>query len=158
MTRIAPTCTTLARHCFAATLAVLLLAGAAPSPKYAEGQVWEYDARPQDPDSLLRIQRIENLGSQKVYHLSVIRVHLRALGIAGTLAHIPVSAETLDASVTRLSSAQSAFEGVSADEGIAQWRQAKGGVFTIGVSQIVNFIDEMTARSRQSRSAPDSRL
>jgi hypothetical protein len=82
-------------------LALLLLPAAAAEPaRYQAGQVWEYHTRPGDEGSLLRIQRVEDWpGGGKVYHISVIGVRLG--GIANQeIQHLPVSAATLDASVT----------------------------------------------------------
>src|SRR5579859_1982002 len=97
---------------------------------YAEGQVWEYHTRQGDEGSLLRIQKVEQLEKiGPVYHISVIGVHFAHAPLAGVLQHLPVSQATLDASVTRLSSSTATFPDPSA--GIAQWRAANGGVFTI---------------------------
>jgi hypothetical protein len=115
--------------------------------KYAEVQVWEYKTRPQDAGSLIKIQKITELDNQQVYHLSVIGVHLRTPGIAGVLPHMPVSTATLDASVIQLSSSSAAFPTNAVDEGIAEWQRARGGVFTIPVSQIIDIVDEQTSKA-----------
>jgi hypothetical protein len=125
--------------------AIGLSAQVAPMP-YAEGQIWEYRTRPQDTGSLLKIQRITELGSDKVYHLSVIGVHLRGPGIAGVLPHMPVSRATLDASVTKRSRSTSLFPTTAVDDGITEWRSAQGGVFTITVANIVDIIDDQTSK------------
>ena len=118
------------------------LSAQAPAPKYALGQVWEYKTRPQDAGSLLKIQRIETYGDRPVYHISIIRVHFSQPGFAGILPHLPVSDETLDASVTRLSPTTPDFPTTSVDEGIAEWRKAKGGVFTIPVAEIIAIVEQ----------------
>ena len=130
-----------------AALTALLCMGAglsaqASAPKYAIGQVWEYKTRPQDAGSLLKIQRIETLSNRQVYHISIIGVHFAQPGFAGILPHLPVSDETLDASVTRLSPTTPDFPTTSVDEGIAEWRKAKGGVFTIPVAEIVGVAEQ----------------
>jgi hypothetical protein len=123
--------------------AVVMLDGQAAPTKYQVGQVWEYRTRPGDEGSLLKIQRIENIPKLgQVYHLSVIGFHLTNPAVPPILPHIPVSAATLDASVTRLSARKDAFP--VADEGIAQWRKANGGVFTISVAEIVAAMDQST--------------
>ena len=129
----------------AALTALLVGAGLfaqAPTPKYAVGQVWEYKTRPQDAGSLLKIQRIEADGDRPVYHISIIGVHFSRPGFAGTLPHLPVSDQTLDASVTRLSPAAPDFPTTSVDEGIAEWRKAEGGVFTIPVAEIIGILEQ----------------
>jgi hypothetical protein len=135
-------------------VAVLALLGAAPQAryqakyqaKYQEGQVWEYRTRPVDAGSLLRIQKIEALDvagkEERIYHLSVIGLHFPgAPDLGGVLQHIPVSQGTLDASVTRLASTNPAFPDPS--PGIAEWRRARGGVFTIPVAEIVASVETM---------------
>ena len=125
------------------TLAALMGATAATGPaapeRYAEGQVWQYHVRPGDEGSLLKIQRIEPwLGGGQVYHISVIGVRLG--GRPGNqIQHLPVSAATLDASVTRRSTSHAAFP--SPDEGIAMWREAQGGVFDIPLAEIIAIAD-----------------
>jgi hypothetical protein len=127
--------------------AALLSGGAAPAPsRYAAGQVWEYRHRPQDTASLLRIQKVEDGGKLgPIYHISVIGLSLRNTAIAGVLPHTPVSAATLDMSVTRLSDADRTWP--DAEPGIAQWRADNGGVFTISVAAIVQVIDDQTANA-----------
>lgn len=125
-------------------LAGLCLVGAGqPAEPYSEGQVWEYRTRPADEGSLLRIQKIENSDNARIgtiYHISVIGVHFgNASQLAGTLGHLPVSGASLDASVTRLATRKVDFP--DATSGIAQWRDAKGGVFTIPIAQIVASIE-----------------
>ena len=129
-------------------LAAFGVAGEAAPSKYSEGQVWEYNNRPQDAGSLLKIQRVSMVANRMIYHVSIIGVHFARPGIAGMLSHAPVSEETLDASVTRLSSRSVVFPLLSTvDEGIVEWERAKGGVFTIPVSQIVEIADEQISQA-----------
>lgn len=132
----------------AALLAAMGLSGQASPPKYVEGQVWEYRTRPQDAGSLLKVQRVGMMGAKKVYHISVVGVHFATPGIAGILPHIPVSDETLNASVTKLSAGKRDFPTSALDKGIEEWRKAQGGVFTIPMSQIIGIIDEQTATAQ----------
>jgi hypothetical protein len=133
-------------------LAAVVLAAAAPAPvsppearTYAEGQVWEYRTRPGEKRSLLRIQKIEippeDPARRPVYHISIIGLKLAA-NVAGVLQHVPVSRETLDSSVTRLSRKRPTFPDVG--PGIAEWRRAQGGVFTVTVAEITEMLDRST--------------
>jgi hypothetical protein len=125
----------------------LALVGAqAPQPDYAVGQVWEYRTRPGDEGSLLRIQQVEESGPAPgpIYHISVIGVRFRQAPLSGQLAHLPVSRATLDASVTRLSATTPSFPDVS--PGIAQWREVRGGVFTIPLAEVVDMVERMVAQ------------
>lgn len=112
---------------------------ATPARAYAEGQVWEYRTRPQDEGSLLKIQRIEDAGS--VFHVSLVGVRLG--GSPTEIQHLPVSRQTLDASVTRLSDSDTPFPDVAA--GYAEWQRAQGGVFTLTMAEIVDFVEQALA-------------
>lgn len=130
---------------------ILLAAGAglhAKANDYVEGQVWEYQTRPQDPGSLIKIQKVnidpERIEHRVLYHISIIGVHLNDPNVLREISHVPVSRETLDDSVTRLSASKATFP--DAAEGIAEWRKAKGGVFTIPLAQIVDSVEQTMSK------------
>ena len=124
--------------------------GAAKS-NYRAGQVWEYRTRPGDEGSLVRIQKVEtSRGPSKIgpiYHVSVIGVNFRDLPIIleGILPHMPVSRETLDKSVTKLSKSKAQFPDVEA--GISEWRANSGGVFTVSLAEAVGFVETAVRNS-----------
>ncbi|NML07928.1 hypothetical protein [Sphingomonas sp. G-3-2-10] len=113
-----------------------------PAGPYAVGQVWEYRTLPRDEGSLLKIQAIEtDPRGQPIHHISVTGLKIEAGGgMLQEIGHLPVSKETLDASVTRLSTRQASFP--DAKDGIAQWRAANGGVFAISMAEIVGVIEQ----------------
>lgn len=112
-----------------------------PQPeRYAVGQVWEYTNRPQDIGSLIKIQQIESSSNGPIYHISMIGVRLKSGGPASVLGHLPVSRQTLDASVTRQSKSSAMFP--DAQEGIDTWRRANGGVFTVTLAQAAEFVEQ----------------
>lgn len=121
--------------------------------RYEAGQIWEYRTRPEDTGSLLRIQAIEEPGVAGdlgvVYHISIVGVRFTRGDLAPEIGHLPVSRETLDASVTRLSSATPPFP--DATPGIAEWRAAQGGVYTISLAEIVGLADEMLGAQIEAR-------
>jgi hypothetical protein len=136
----------------------ITVATASETDRYQEGQIWEYKARPEDDGSLLKIQKIEVLpefaATGPVYHVTIIGLNFGTLPFDGTLQHAPLSRTSLDASVTKLSSSKAVFP--DADEGILEWRQAKGGVFTVTVAEAVRFVEEIagdraTAQPKGSR-------
>lgn len=133
---------------FAALLALFGVTGqAADHPAYAPGQVWEYRTRPADTGSLLKIQRVEaDPRGKPIYHISVIGAHLGGKD-GQEVQHLPVSRETLDQSVIRLSRSAILFPDPSA--GIATWREANGGVFTISVAEIIGIIDAQMPSSSE---------
>ncbi|HYI41058.1 MAG TPA: hypothetical protein VE053_12145 [Allosphingosinicella sp.] len=132
-------------------LAAVLLAAApapapaAPSPRhaYAEGQVWHYRTRPGEEGSVVAIRRVEavpELGP--VFHVSVTGVKIGDR-FGTMLPHLPVSRETLDASVTRR--AKGTFDLPPFEDGIAEWRAVRGGVFTLDLAAIVGFVQTSLA-------------
>lgn len=129
--------------------ALVLLTGFAAPDRYAAGQVWEYRTRSADAGSLLKIQRVETPSGldEPIYHISVIGLGLSNRAVGTELPHAPVSRETLDASVTRLSDRTPAFPDPA--PGIAQWESDEGGVFTITVAEIIDIIDQQTAGLRR---------
>ena len=128
-----------------AMVALTALTGFQEPNRYAAGQVWEYQTRPGDEGSLLKIQRIERAPGRRdlVYHISVIGFRLSNPDVLPVLHHSPVSRETLDASVTRLSSSTAEFPDPS--EGIAVWKRNNGGVYDIPVARIIEAIERQTA-------------
>ena len=130
-------------------LAALATSGQVAPDRYAEGQVWGYRTRPADTGSLVKIQRVEDLSvgtsNERIYHVSVIGIRMANPQMSPVLPHMPVSRETLDASVTQQASGSAGFPPLAmVDEGIATWRAAQGGIFTISLAEIVTFLDERT--------------
>lgn len=139
------------RDLFALLAICTMLIGAAPArPDYAEGQVWEYDTRPGDEGSLIKIQKVEGFPNpdspDKVYHISIIGLHYRNAAAPGIAMHLPVSRKTLDASVTRLSAKRPDFPDYT--EGYQIWRENNGGVFDISLAELADLLDNMVSGER----------
>jgi hypothetical protein len=133
----------------AALCLLTLLSGPAHAIDYAEGQVWEYQTRPGEEASLLKIAKVETVEKLgPVFHISLsgLRIDVPRVSDARLteLPHLPVSKQTLDQSVTKLSTA--AFAGADFAPGYEEWRrsfdQGRAGVFTISVAQIVGVVEE----------------
>ena len=105
---------------------------------YVEGQVWEYRTRRGEERSLVKIQRIENNPETNapIFHVSLVGLRWKG---GNALAHAPVSQNTLDMSVTQLTADQGQF--LAADVGIAEWRRAKGGVYSVSLAEIAQMGD-----------------
>ncbi|MBN8808954.1 MAG: hypothetical protein J0I47_12085 [Sphingomonas sp.] len=124
-----------------ALLAMIPLPASAQARSYVEGQVWAYKTRPGDDGSLLKIQKIEtDKRGRPIYHISVIGFHLSDPHYAPILPHEPVSQQSLDESVTELKADPGTFP--SADSGIAEWRSANGGVYTISIAKTIDVLDQ----------------
>lgn len=119
-----------------------------PRRVYAEGQIWHYRTRPGEEGSVVAIRRVgtvpEAPGLGPVYHVSLIGVKLGDR-FGTMLPHLPVSRATLDSSLTVR--AKGGFELPPFEEGIEEWRSAKGGVFTVGLAEIVDFTQQALARA-----------
>lgn len=135
----------------AAAAAVIGLASVAanegPKSQYEVGQVWSYKTRPQDVGSLLKIQAIEPFGGEgeKVYHVSLIGLHIGGKHAQNELPHTPVSEATLNKSVIALQSGDYQFP--SPQEGMEIWRNDNGGIFDVTIAEIVDFIDQTVSKS-----------
>lgn len=107
--------------------------------RYSEGQVWQYRTRRGEERSLVKIQRIEvdPDTNAPIFHVSLIG--LKWLD-ANELPHAPVSQETLDMSVTQLLSTED-IQFPAPDRGIAIWRRANGGVYSVSLAEIVEMGD-----------------
>ena len=120
----------------------LLAAGQVSAQSFAEGQVWEYQNRPGETGSLLKIAKVERdpkLGD--VFHISIVGVKVKGpKGILTELPHAPVARVTLEKSVTKLSKSNVSFPDFQS--GYTEWKNAKGGVFNVSVAEIVSFVEQ----------------
>lgn len=119
--------------------------------KYKIGQVWSYNTREGEEESRIFIVRAdpdEKLGT--IYHIYVDGLHIKnphsASGSQDYLPHSPVSEKTLDNSVTSLV-IENTSDLPDVSEGYKTWKEAfdkgQGGIFTIPVSQIVQYIEDI---------------
>ena len=119
--------------------------------KYKIGQVWNYNTREGEEGSRIFIVRAdpdEKLGT--IYHIYVDGLRIKnphsASGSQDHLPHSPVSEKTLDDSVTSLA-IENALDLPDVSEGYKTWKEAfdngQGGIFTIPVSQIVQYIEDI---------------
>lgn len=109
--------------------------------EYAVGQVWAYQTAPGDEASLIKIQEVDTVGPKdqmEVFHISMIGLEVPWQDGPLVIQHLPVSRETLDASVTVQVESTAVFPDYR--EGRAVWEEANGGVFTITLAEIADFL------------------
>ena len=124
-----------------------ILSPAQDRPAYAAGQVWEYSTRPEDAGSLIKIHQVETSSAGSIYHISMTGIRLTNDRPPIDAGHLPVSRETLDASVTHLASPLAANRTFpDPRDGIAIWRENEGGVFTIPLAQIAEILAGQMAK------------
>lgn len=117
----------------------------ATSEQFRENQVWEYKTRPGEEGSRVTIGRIEQVPNVGVVvHVKLTGVRIKNEhspdGWSTELSHAPISEKQLAASVIRLVDEPSDLSGF--EEGYATWLEAKGGVFTITLAEIVQYMEE----------------
>ncbi len=129
---------------------VSLIMSTANAAEYAEGQVWKYQTRKGEENSLLYIVRIdEEKGYGKIYHIYSDGLKIKnpyiSSGVQGQLPHAPVDEQTLDESVTQLVGSKKEMPDIS--QGNKNWREpfdkGKAGVFNIPVGKIVQYIEDV---------------
>ena len=110
-----------------------------PNSRFKPGQVWRYHTRDVEPNSTLTVCRVETVGDQTVVHISLADVRVRVAGapdgISPVIGHMPVAEAALESSVTQLVAEDAALPGF--EEGYAQWKEAKGGFWTLPVAECV---------------------
>jgi len=129
-------------------LVSLLLLAAPPAhaqtARFEVGQVWSLQP-PMDPAARIWIGRIEDNG--QTIHISLWGQPVETTGPLSsplTAGHLPISAEALGSSVDRVVEEMPPAD-LPFEEGYADWSNARGGVFTISVADIVVVMVEMIA-------------
>jgi hypothetical protein len=116
-----------------------------PAAELAVGQQWSYETRPQDAGSTVVIGKIDEVPEiGKIIHVHVLGVNIPNSkapgGVSHTIGHMPFTEEAFRASIKSLlgtAPADGRF-----DAGYDAWKKAKGGVFTVPVSQAVDAMDK----------------
>jgi len=119
---------------------------------YAPGQVWTYRTRPQDEGSRVKIQMIERDphpregADDRVFHVSVVGLTFANPRVKGEIAHAPLTAESLDASLVALAEPHpDAPPFPDPAEGVASWKEGEGGVFDVAIAELAQMFDDVTA-------------
>lgn len=115
--------------------------------KFSPGQVWSYEPRPGEGNSLLTILRIDELGKRGVViHVRVdgLQAHNARGELVPSVEHMPFSRDALLGSVRKLVRTSASLPTL---EGLEAWQDACGGVYTISVRDAVAVM-EITLNSR----------
>jgi hypothetical protein len=115
-----------------------------PVMAFFVGQVWSYHTRPGEEGSTVQVVRIDRDGAAgTIIHISVDGLKIRnprvSGGIQTTIPHAPIAEEALRKSVVSLLRVETKLRPF--EEGFKLWAAAKGGVFTIPVSQLPAFAE-----------------
>lgn len=113
-------------------------------------QVWKYKTREIEKNSTVQIVKIENVGGNEVIHLRINDVHFKKdINTPSTVHHIPMDKEVFKNSITKLTGYKKVD--ASYEDGYMQWREAfesgKGGIFTIGISEVMETLDQVMPES-----------
>jgi hypothetical protein len=122
----------------------------APSPDFAVGQEWSIKSASPTTAKVV-IGRVEDWRDKVVVQVSIIDIPIPAgLPSAGGVTridHVPFDKAALAASVDQLL-ATGVSPAPDFEAGYQQWKDAKGGIFTISVPEVVTVMFESVNRGR----------
>jgi hypothetical protein len=108
------------------------------NPQFAVGQEWSLrSARPSSIKIVIGL--IEPWNDKVAIHVSVVGIpRLQAAGTSSfsTIAHLPIERSALAASVDKLL-ATHVLPAQSFDAGYNEWKEKRGGIYTIPVAQVL---------------------
>ena len=117
--------------------------------KLKSGQIWKYNTRKGEEKSRVVILKVEDYGKRgQIVHIAVNGLKMKSEhmegGISKEIGHLPFDKETLVKSLTELESTTDKLPEFM--DGYLQWKEAfdshKGGVFTMEVKDVVDFVDK----------------
>jgi hypothetical protein len=113
--------------------------------RYKAGQVWKYKTRQSEPNSILKILRVEHYSDTSiVIHIAVENVHVRNVtsssGFVERIPHLPISEQALDSSVVELIDEKIPLPDFQ--DGYDIWKESKGGVFSVTVAEAVDLAEQ----------------
>ena len=114
--------------------------------QYKVGDRWTYKTRHGEESSVLYIVKIERAeNSNFIYHIYIDNLKMKNRfmenGFQSNLPHIPVSKKTLNDSVVALVR-NDTLNLPDISEGYNAWKEADGGVFTITIGKIIEYIED----------------
>lgn len=119
----------------------------APMSAYAQisaGQVWTYKNASSDA-ARVAIYKIERIAGKEAVHVSIYNLPNNGM-FSGEISHMPFERKALESSLDRLTD-ETAPPSENMEEGYRTWLLDNGGIFTIPVSDAVNYAVEMTLRA-----------
>lgn len=120
-----------------------------PVPSFAPGQVWSLKSTPPTTAKVV-IGRIEDWNNKVVVHVSIVDIPAPKTspgsGRSTNIGHMPFERSALANSVDRLLATNATLE-PNFESGYAQWKDAKGGIFTISVPQAIEAVFQVLERN-----------
>ncbi|WBO85155.1 hypothetical protein [Hymenobacter yonginensis] len=117
--------------------------------KFKVGQIWKYDTRLGEENSVIKILKVEKYDSSGI----VIHIYVNGLkvknphnptGFSDEIGHLPLSKDALLRSVTTLVSECNKLPDYKG--GYSTWKEVfdnnKGGIFSIAVKDAVKYVEE----------------
>ncbi|RYG31262.1 MAG: hypothetical protein EON93_13280 [Burkholderiales bacterium] len=123
------------------------LASAIPVSAFAQvsvGQVWTYKNASSDA-ARVAIYKIERIADKEAVHVSIYNLPNNGM-FSGEISHMPFERKALESSLDRLTD-ETAPPNENLEQGYRTWLLDNGGIFTIPVSDAVNYAVEMTLRA-----------
>jgi len=121
----------------------------AQAQEFSEGQVWAYETRPHEQDSVLTIGKIDQASGNSIVHISISGLQIEIAdpngGMVNLVGHMPFAESALKASVTSLvgtTDVPPEFQ-----TGYEEWRRAyeneNADYFTISVSEGIETMEQI---------------
>lgn len=106
------------------------------------GDIWSFEGRENDPHPQILILGTEPFQDTTVIHVQISGIQLKISDrqTLSTIGHVPVSEENLRNSVNDYLGETDVLD--EELEGIKLWREAKGGIYTVSLKEIVNIIEK----------------
>lgn len=119
-------------------------------PEFREGEAWTYDTRPGEEGSFIIVGRLGEVEGEEVVHIQIHGVDVGTRAGRTLIGHVPISRASLSRSVRRRTTGRMNDEVF--EEGFRMWSDARGGLFTESVRDIVNLIQGIrVSPKRQDR-------
>jgi len=116
-------------------------------PDFAEGQEWSIKGVPQSTAKVI-IGRIESWKDKIAVHVSIVDIpdsqEVGRLHIS-EIAHVPFEKSALAASVEKLI-ATGVLPAGNFDAGYKQWKENKGGIYTVPIAQAIGLAPTSPSR------------
>ncbi len=115
--------------------------------EFEVGQVWRYQTRTHEKNSTATIAKIDHFNGQTIIHLFIesVRVKQSSLpaGYADVIAHLPITAEAFNHSVTELMGTSPELPNIQ--ESYARWleayRKGSAGIYTQSIAECLDYME-----------------
>jgi hypothetical protein len=121
---------------------------ASSSLKLEVKDVWSYDTRPGEETSTVTVLKREELQGKSIVHIRIDGLKVKnpraKSGISDSIPHMPLDENALKQSLRKKVKTTEKIPDFA--EGYAEWKNAKGGFFTITLKEAVSFVEQTLSK------------